>query len=97
MDKMGETGANLTLCSTQLAHRHDCLAMTLEQCFLPPWTAETSLRLGADFVPVIADILYGLGLITCASPISPGRGVHSLPTETRREHVPHTLHAPFWE
>ena len=57
LDKMQETGANLTLCSTQLAFQHDCLGMTLEQCYLPPWSTEKSLKLGADFIGPLASIL----------------------------------------
>ena len=57
LDRMGETGPNLTLASTFAGARWDCLAMTLEQCFLPPWSADKSAALGGDFVAAIADIL----------------------------------------
>ena len=60
LDNMAETGANLTLCSTQLAFRHDCLAMTLEQCFLAPWSVEKSKQLGADMIQPLAAILPSL-------------------------------------
>lgn len=33
MDNMQAAGANLTLCSTQVGHRFDCLAATLEMIF----------------------------------------------------------------
>ena len=35
MDRMGSEGANLTLCTTQLGARFDCLAVTIEQPFKP--------------------------------------------------------------
>jgi len=51
--------ANLTICSSQLAHSFGCLAMTLEMPFkdtldtprpFSGWSAERSMRLGASFV-----------------------------------------------
>lgn len=51
--------ANMSVCSSQLAHRFDCLAMTLEMPFkdtansprpLTGWSPERSMRLGASFV-----------------------------------------------
>ena len=35
MDRMGSEGANLTLCTTQVGARFDCLAVTIEQPFKP--------------------------------------------------------------
>jgi hypothetical protein len=57
LDNMAATGANLTLCSTQLAFQYDCLAMTLEQCFLAPWSVSKSRKLGADMIGPLAKIL----------------------------------------
>jgi hypothetical protein len=57
MDNMQSEGANLTLCSTQVGARFDCLAMTLEQCFMQPWSPSKSMALGSDLIPPLVDIL----------------------------------------
>ena len=69
MDKLGEQGANLTLCTTQVGYRFDCLAMTLEQMFKDcksnpdPTTGYSPRRakqMGRDLVTAIARALPGL-------------------------------------
>ena len=67
LDNMGTEGANLTLCSTQLGWRYDCLAMTLEQCFLPPWSVEKSIALGRDFVGPMAEMIIHLRPVASAA------------------------------
>jgi len=56
-----EGKADLSICSSQLAHSFNCLAMTLEMPFkdtldtprpFSGWSAERSMRLGASFVDV---------------------------------------------
>merc|ERR1712025_1497643 len=57
--------ANLAICSNQISHRFDCLAVTLEQpykdCITMPdpergWTPNRCKRLGASLIDVVAHV-----------------------------------------
>lgn len=62
MDRMATQGANLSLCSTQVGYRFDCLAMTLEQLYKDVqgnpdeksgYSPARAKRMGRDIVSVL--------------------------------------------
>ena len=60
MDQMQNTGVDLSLASTQVGHRFDCLALTLEQPFkgcARGWEDQGgALRLGSAAVDVLIEV-----------------------------------------
>jgi len=69
MDNMAVEGANLSLCTTQVGHRYDCLSMTLEQLFkdvdtnpdpITGYSPSRSKQMGRDIVAVLAKMVHKL-------------------------------------